>query len=161
MYLLYSVGLLKYEQDMSMISVIQAKRLITSIQIPANLYAAIRLFHNAADSPFQAVLMGLDHNGLLTTSISTINALLAQDAREEPARPTFTGTHKPVNLWSQGTLSISVVAVYMCGYGPKSTLAIYRHSHLLSSFSSICHHGNVNTRDEVLLRPGRFCLERV
>ncbi|KTG06014.1 hypothetical protein cypCar_00028853 [Cyprinus carpio] len=61
------------------------------------------------------VLMALDHNGLLTTSISTINALSAQGAREEPARPTFTGTHKPVNFWSQGTLGLSVVAVYMCG----------------------------------------------
>lgn len=92
--------------------------------------------------------MALDHNGLLTTSISTINALSAQGAREEPARPTFTGTHKPVNFWSQGTLGLSVVAVYMCGYEPKSTLVIYWHLHLLSSSAeAICHYGNINIVD--------------
>ncbi|KAL1262558.1 hypothetical protein QQF64_005297 [Cirrhinus molitorella] len=105
----------------------------------------LQLLAQFTASLFGAVLMGLDHNGLLTASISTINALSAQGAREEPTRPTFTGTRKPVNFWSQGTLGLSVVAVYMCGYGPESTLVIYWHLHLLSSSEeAICHYGNVN-----------------
>ncbi len=90
--------------------------------------------------------MGLEHNGLLTASISTINALSAQGVREEPARPTLYWNSQTSQLLEPGHSRPFCGRLCICGgYEPKSTLVIYWHLHLLSSSEeAICHYGNVN-----------------